>query len=237
MTAPLPRLRTQNLGKPLRQIRAAQNLREQQNGFARIVVLRDFEKRVAHFRIGGKLLGAGVQPGIDLRVDSTKLGLQALGVALRIVDQKSRVDAEEPSQQFASGLRHVRTHAALDLREVGLAEAAAHFLLHRGGDFELGHGTIQAAKRAFNGAEGAEFVAESHWFGPEAIAIRNLYIAIRNLSREIGESISCHCKLLVYNNLQSFLMTEASLDCLAVGRNYSGLRRDCRSMPSCWHFL
>jgi hypothetical protein len=48
------------------------------------------------------------------------------------------------------------------LREVGLAKAAAYFLLHGLCQLLLRHRTAQATQGAFHGAERTEFVAESH---------------------------------------------------------------------------
>src|SRR5882762_8545800 len=56
----------------------------------------------------------------------------------------------------------MRPGAILDLREIGLAQTAADFALHGGGQFLLSHRTAQAPERAFDGAEGAEFVAKFH---------------------------------------------------------------------------
>src|SRR6266576_2863994 len=75
--------------------------------------------------------------------------------------------------------------AILDLREIRLAQTAADLALHGGGQFLLSHRTAQATQRAFDGTEGAEFVAKFHGSLP-VIAICKIYIAICNLSSEIG---------------------------------------------------
>src|SRR6266480_1840750 len=75
--------------------------------------------------------------------------------------------------------------AILDLREIRLAQTAADLALHGGGQFLLSHRTAQATQRAFDGTEGAEFVAKFHGSLP-VIAICKVYIAMCNLSSEIG---------------------------------------------------
>ncbi len=52
--------------------------------------------------------------------------------------------------------------AALKLRKIRLAQAAAGLPLHGVGHFLLGHRPIQATKGAFDSAKGTDFVAEGH---------------------------------------------------------------------------
>jgi hypothetical protein len=129
MTTALMLARMQNLPETFRQTRSAKNFREEQKCAARVFVLRDYQEAAAEFRIGGKLFGAGVEPGIDLGVDGTERGLQFWRVAFRVVDEKTWIDAEETRQQRARAVREVRPRAALDLREVGLAKSATYFAL------------------------------------------------------------------------------------------------------------
>src|SRR5437879_8271244 len=125
-------------------------------------MLRDGQKRALKRRIGRKLFGAGKKPGIDFRVNGTQFRLQARRVAFWVIHEKAWIDAEEPRQQLARGVRQVRPSAVLDLREIRLAQTAANFALHGGGQFLLGHRTTQPAERTFDCAEGAEFVAKFH---------------------------------------------------------------------------
>src|SRR5580704_5546811 len=111
----------QNLLEAIRQTGRAKDLCEQQERAARVFVLRDDQKATAKLRISGKLFRAGVEPGIDLRVDRPQRGLQLWRVAFRIIDQESRVDAKELRQKRTRTVREVRPRATLDLREVGLA--------------------------------------------------------------------------------------------------------------------
>src|SRR5690348_892530 len=114
------------------------------------------------FPVGSKLLGRGVQPGIHLGVDNPERRLQLRGVAFRIVHKKTRIHTEKTRQKRACAVRKVGPRAALDLRKVSLAEAAAHFTLHGFGQLQLRHGTAKATKRTFDRAKRTEFVAESH---------------------------------------------------------------------------
>src|SRR5580658_7733698 len=162
MSTALRLARMQNFSQPFRQTWRAKYLRKEQKRLARIIVSRDRQETAAQFRIGGKLFRAGVEPRIDLGVHRTKRGLQLRRVAFRIVHQKTRIDAEEARQQRARAVREMRPRAALDLREVGLAKAAAYFLFHGLGQLLLRHRTAQAAQGTFHGAERTEFVTESH---------------------------------------------------------------------------
>src|ERR1700722_5036511 len=148
--------------EPLGKTRRAKNLRKEQERPARIFILRNRQKAAAEFRVGGKLFGGGVKPGVNLGVDDAQRRLQLWRVAFRIVHQKTWINAEEPRQQRARAVREMRTRTALDLREVRLAEAAAHFLLHGFRQFLLGHRTAKATQGTFYGAQRTEFVAESH---------------------------------------------------------------------------
>src|SRR5580704_4227364 len=154
--------RMQNLPEPLGKTRRAKNLRKEQKGPAGIFVVRDRQKAAAKLRIGGKLFGGSIKPGVNLGVDDAQRRLQLRRVAFRIVHQKTGIDAEEARQQSARAVREVRPRTALDLREVRLTEAAAHFLLHSFGQFLLGHRTSESTQGTFYGAERTEFVAESH---------------------------------------------------------------------------
>ena len=76
----------------------------------------------------------------------------------------------------------MRPRTTLDLREIGLADAPAQFLLDGLHDFLLGHLTTQPAQSALNLSQVAHFLAQFH------IANRNINIAICNMRQELDMS-------------------------------------------------
>ena len=114
-------------------------------------------------------------------------------VALGIVDQIARMNLEKLREEQARRVGEMGAGAALDLREVGLADRGSVLLpvarfcwiLDGADQLLLGHGPVEAAKIAFDFTEVTDFVAEFH------IADRNIYIAICNKSKRVlKESIS-----------------------------------------------
>ena len=105
------------------------------------------------WRIAGEALRTLQQPDIELAFRGAQVGHQLGVVALGVIHQKSGMHLEEPGQQGARGLRHVTAHAALDLRNVGLADALALLLADGTDQLLLGHGAAQAAQRAFHFAQ------------------------------------------------------------------------------------
>src|SRR5580700_8612232 len=191
----------QNFSQAIRQTWRAKNFRKEQKRLARILMSGDGQKTAAQFRIGGKLFGAGIEPRVDLGVHSTERGLQLRRVAFRVVHQKTWIDAEEARQQRARAMREMRPCAALDLREVGLAKAAAYFLLHGLRQLLLRHRTPQAAQGTFHGAERTEFVAESHrrtHLLQSANTILFIAISVKNYIRS------------VFNTLRELLLPDGS---------------------------
>ena len=131
--------RTQNFSEAFSQIGRPENFRQEQNRPARIFMFRDRLECVLQRRISRELFGAGKKPGIDFRVDSAQFRLQPRRVAFRVVHQETWIDAEESRQQFAGRVRQVWSRAILDLREIRLAQTATNLVLHRSGQFLLGH--------------------------------------------------------------------------------------------------
>jgi len=152
MTGPDHPFRLQNLAEALGQARRAKNFTEKKKGAARIRFLCNREKRALELRVRGELVSSGVEPGVYRGVCHTKLGLQFARKALRIVDQKARINTEEACQQFARGIRQMGPGAIFDLRKVSLAEPTAEFLLHGLHNFGLRHGAAKTAERPFDGA-------------------------------------------------------------------------------------
>jgi hypothetical protein len=154
--------RMHDFSEALGQIGRPENFRQEQNGPARVFMLRDGQECTLKRRIRRKLFGAGKKPGIDFRVDRTQFRLKTWRVTFRVVHEKTWIDTEESRQQLARCVCQMRPGTTLDLREIRLAQTAADLALHRGGQFLLRHGTAQAAERTFDCAEGTEFVAEFH---------------------------------------------------------------------------
>ena len=152
MTGTDHRSRLQNFAEPLGQTRRAKNLTEKKKGGARILLLRNGEQRALEFRVGSELVRSRVQPGVYRGIGHAKFGLQLARKALRVVHQKTWINAEEAGEQFARGMGQMRPGAIFDLRKVGLAEAAAEFLLHGLDYFGLRHGAAEAAERTLDGA-------------------------------------------------------------------------------------
>src|SRR5260370_24192899 len=76
------------------------------------------------------------------------------------------------SQQHTRGIREVRPHAVLDLRQIGLADGPLRLGLDGADDLLLGHVTTQASEGALDQPQVPEFFTKPH------IAICYMYIAI-----------------------------------------------------------
>src|SRR5260370_24476947 len=163
---PLPSIlmisRVQDCSEGFGQRGRPENFRQEQNRPARILMLRDRLECVLQSRISRELFGAGKKPGIDLRVDGAQFRLQPRRVAFGVVHQETWIDAEESRQQFAGRVRQVWSRAILDLREIRLAQTAAHLVLHRSGQVRLGPRAAKSAKGTLDGTEGAKFVTKFH---------------------------------------------------------------------------
>ena len=59
-------------------------------------------------------------------------------------------------------VREVRARAALDLREIGLAERSAELVADGANDFLLAQLTAETAELAFDLAQRSNFLAEGH---------------------------------------------------------------------------
>ena len=147
-------------------------------------MVRHGEKRLAERRIATEALGAADQPEIELVLRGAQVGDELRVIALRIVDQIAGVDLEELREEQARRVGQVRARAALDLREIRLADrgfarllAGGVLLLDGADQLLLSHGTVEPAEIAFYLAQITDFVAELHC----PITNRNIYIAICNI--------------------------------------------------------
>jgi len=176
MTRSHQRTRVQNFAQAIGETRSVKDFAEEQKGGAGIGNFGDGEKRPFELSVGGELVSAGIQPGVYSDIGGAQFGLQFAREARGIAHQETGVDAEETGKELAGSAGHVRACAVFDLRKIRLAEAAAEFVLHCRDDFGLGHGAVEAAKRALDDAEGAELVAESHGAKPfEYCDMQNVY--------------------------------------------------------------
>ena len=155
---------------------------KQQQATARVLMLGRGKQRTTKLGIAAETLRARDQPQIELvfiraPIERPRFGEQLCVVALRVVDQVAGMHLEEACQQQPGGVGQVRARAALDLREVGLADRRVHLLANGAHQFLLRHGAVESAEGAFDFAEVADFLAEFH------IAIRNNNIAICNKSK------------------------------------------------------
>ncbi|GHO67087.1 hypothetical protein KSC_059790 [Ktedonobacter sp. SOSP1-52] len=67
------------------------------------------------------------------------------------------MDIEKAREQVATRCSQVQALTALELREIGLADARVKLFLHRFNDFHLRHGAIITAQLAFDGAQVFDF--------------------------------------------------------------------------------
>src|SRR5260370_2500105 len=237
---PLPSIlmitRVQDFSETFGQIGRPENFRQEQNRPTRILMLRDRLECVLQRRIRCELFGAGKKPGINFRVDGAQFRLQPRRVAFGVVHQKTWIDAEESRQQFAGRVRQVWPRAILDLREIRLAQTAANFVLHRSGQFLLGHRTAQPSKGTLDCAEGAKFVTKFH--GRLTYSNLQIYYYI-SLFCQAKSAVPHYCPILfIVNELEKRHKEKRRRRLVYVANPiHSGFLSDCRSIPSCWHFL
>src|ERR1035438_4688932 len=104
---------------------------------------------------------------------------------------------EEARQQHAGGVGQVRSRATFDLREIGLAQAAAHFFLKRDGQLLLRHFAVQSAQGGLHQTQVPKFLPEFH------ITISNYNIAICNVKKWIWFIIN-RLRRLAWGSLHFF---------------------------------
>src|SRR5262249_8590050 len=103
------------------------------------------------------------QPEVEFVVeDVTEARRDRSDIVVQIVDQVTGMDPEETRQQGPGVAGEVAPGAALDLGEVGLADAAAQCAADGGADLDLSHLAVEAAGVSLEGAQAGELIAESH---------------------------------------------------------------------------
>src|SRR5437867_879367 len=125
-------------------------------------MFRQFEKGIADVRMICELLGPADQPEVEIVFERPDVGRQFRVKNLGIVDEIAGMDFEELGERHPRGVRQMWPRAALDLREVGLADRDAHLALDRIRERLLGHFAVEATESALDIAEEAELFAESH---------------------------------------------------------------------------
>src|SRR5262249_18065243 len=137
--------------------------REKPKAVARVLVARNGHECAAQLTIVGELFRAVNEPEIELVVNDVSLPRrQRRRRVVEIVDEMSGMDAEKPRQQSARRNGEMAVFAALDLREIGLADAAAELLADGAADFDLGHLAVETAGVPFECSQPGELFAECH---------------------------------------------------------------------------
>src|SRR5260370_3943555 len=154
--------RTQSFEQAVGESGCVQDFAEQQEGAPGVLVTRDLDKDFADRRVVRETLRAVQQPDIELTFGGAEVGGGLRVIALGVVHQEAWVHLEEARQQSTRGLRHVWTLAALDLREVGLADGLAGLGVNALLQLLLRKGPIQAAERTFDLAKVANFFTHRH---------------------------------------------------------------------------
>ena len=88
----------QHFAQTFGQTGRAKDFPEKKKGTARILILRNREQRALEFRIRSELVSPGIEPGVYGGIGHAQFGLQFPRIPLRVVYEKSRVDAEEAWQ-------------------------------------------------------------------------------------------------------------------------------------------
>ncbi len=227
----------QDFSQALGQVWRPENLRQEQNRPARVFVLRDSQERALKHWVGRELFCACKKPRIDLCVYGAQLRLQARRVAFRVVHQKAWIDAEESRKQLAGCVRQMGPGATLDLREIRLAQSAPDFIAAASSCC-----VIERPKpRNEPSTARRERSLSPSFMGTRLLQSANIILRIAILSSEIGfpsrflylAEIKCFSVLLKAGCLE---FQTRNLVC-AANQIHSGFLSDCRSIPSCWHFL
>src|SRR5947208_9987805 len=101
-------------------------------------------------RVAGKALGTADEPEVELVFGNAEVAEQFVLKTLGIVNEIPWVHLEELRQQHASGIGEVGSRAALDLREIALADGFAELFLDQTGEFHLRDVAVEPPKGAFD---------------------------------------------------------------------------------------
>src|SRR5262252_6617809 len=125
-------------------------------------MLCDLQQGVMNLCVAGKAFGPADQPEVELVLPSPDVGDQLRVEALGVVDQITGVNLEEARQEHPARVRQVRPPAALDLREVRLADRLTELVGHRARHLGLGHLTVEAAERSLDQPQVAKLFSKRH---------------------------------------------------------------------------
>jgi hypothetical protein len=154
---------------------------------ARVGVIGQGKEGLAECGVATEALCAADEPEVELVLDAAEVGEELGVVALGVVDEVAGVDLEELREEQARGVGEVRAGAALDLREIGLADggfaglfAGGVLQLDGADELLLGHGAVDATEVALDFAEITDFVCEFHGLLQIAIFISQFAIDVKS---------------------------------------------------------
>ena len=135
---------------------------DEQEALARIGVVGELQQRARELDVVGELLRAFAEPVVERSFARAKVGGE-LGVkSRRVGDEIAGVHLEEAREELTRMMRQMRARAALDLREIRLAEGGVELGADGADDFLLAHLAAEAAQFAFHLAQRSDFLAEGH---------------------------------------------------------------------------
>src|SRR5690349_16723043 len=154
--------RDEGLDEAIVELAVVDDRAEKHQALAGLLVLGDFQQRIAEPPIVRKLLGTFDQPQIELVVQLAPRPHARRGQLVEIVDEMTGMHAEQARQQQPGIAGHMRARSALELREIGLADLSLLLLADRPGHFGLSHFPAEAAGVSFQHPEVVEFLSERH---------------------------------------------------------------------------
>src|SRR4051812_36419813 len=109
--------------------------------------------------IARETLGAADEPEIELVLDAPQIADQLVLESFGVIDQIARVDLEKLREQHARRVGQVRAGAALDLREIALADGLAELLQDEARQLDLRDFAVEPTQGAFDFAQVPELFA------------------------------------------------------------------------------
>ena len=125
-------------------------------------MLRQGQQRVFQLRIAAETFRPVHQPQVQLVFQAAQVAVQLGVVALRIVHQVARMHLEKCSQNLPRGIGQMGPRAALNLRQVTLAQLLAGLGLDRPHRLLLAQVAVKPAQAALHLAQVPDFFAQLH---------------------------------------------------------------------------